>query len=95
MKLNQLKTKASPILADYGVTKASVFGSFARGKTTSDSDIDLLVQLGRKMSLLEFIELKHKLEDSLNRKVDLVQYDKIKPILKPYILADEQVFYQQ
>lgn len=94
MKLNQLKTKANPILADYGVTKASVFGSFARGKAKTTSDIDLLVQLGRKMSLLEFIELKHKLEDSLNRKVDLVQYDKIKPVLRPYILADEQVFYQ-
>ncbi len=93
--LTTLKTKASPILADYDVTQAAVFGSVARGQASSNSDLDLLVKLDKKISLLKFIELKQKLEDTFQTKVDLVQFDRIKPSLKPYILADQKIFYQK
>jgi len=38
---------------------------------TGTSDIDILVETGKTMSLFEFIRLKHELEDALGRKVDL------------------------
>ena len=74
--------------------KAALFGSVARGEATKDSDIDLLVQLDKTLSLFGFIDLKLQLEDALGKKVDLVQYDGIKKSLRDYILKDEKVFFQ-
>lgn len=95
MQLQDLLTKTSDILNNYGVKKAAVFGSFARGDCKNNSDIDILVELGRKMSLLDFVGLKLDLEERIGRKIDLVQYKTIKPSLKKYILKDEAVFYKQ
>ena len=65
------------------------FGSFATGKAKPKSDIDILVELGNKISLLQFIGIKYELEDLLGRKVDLVEYQAIKSRLKERIMAEE------
>lgn len=93
MQLSTIQQLTTPILLSFGVKKAALFGSTARNESTKKSDIDLLVQLGKKMSLFEFIDMKQKLQDALKTKVDVVQYDKIKPSLKPFILQDERVFF--
>ncbi|OGK14393.1 hypothetical protein A3A93_00390 [Candidatus Roizmanbacteria bacterium RIFCSPLOWO2_01_FULL_38_12] len=82
------------MFSQYGIKKAAVFGSYARGDNKDDSDIDILVQLGKSMSLFDFVGLKLDLEDKLGTKVDLVQYKTIKPSIKDYILKDEVIFYQ-
>jgi len=79
---------------NFGVKKAALFGSYARGQQNQKSDYDILVELGKKMSLLDFIGLKQDLEAVLGKKVDLVQYKKIKPSLKESILGSERVFFQ-
>ena len=89
-----LSDQTNSILSSYGVKKAAVFGSYARNTQTNESDIDILVELGRKMSLLDFVGLKLDLEDKLNKKVDLVQYKTLKPSIKDFILKDQSVFYQ-
>lgn len=94
MTVQDLHSKTHSILSKHGVTKAAVFGSHARGTQKKSSDIDILIELGKPMSLLDFSGLKISLEDSLAKKVDLVQYKNLKPSLKPYILKDEQVFYK-
>jgi len=92
MRLSNIQKTAIPILLSFGIRKAALFGSTARNETTKDSDIDLLVQLGKKMSLFEFIDMKLKLQEALHTKIDIVQYDKIKPSLKSFILQNEKVF---
>ena len=72
----------------HAIRKASLFGSFADGTATEDSDIDLLVELSKPIGLLEFIHIKHELEDLLGRKVDLLEFKAIKPSLKNYILPN-------
>jgi len=89
-----LSDQTNSILSSYGVKKAAVFGSYARNTQTDESDIDILVELGKKMSLLDFVGLKLELEDKLNKKVDLVQYKTLKPSIKDFILKDQLVFYQ-
>jgi predicted nucleotidyltransferase len=89
MDLEEIKRKALPILEKYGVTRAGVFGSVVRGEETEDSDIDILVEIERRMSLLDFAGLKVELEEALGRKVDLGEYSTIKPIIKDRILAEE------
>jgi len=89
-----LSDQTNSILSSYGVKKAAVFGSYAKNTQTDESDIDILVELGKKMSLLDFVGLKLELEDKLNKKVDLVQYKTLKPSIKDFILKDQLVFYQ-
>ena len=86
--LDEITSKIRPILKKYGIKKAGVFGSTARGETDTN-DIDLLVKIDRKISLLEFVGIKQELEDELGMKVDLVEYDSLKPVLKEDILSEE------
>lgn len=91
MKANtqEIINKALPILKKAGVTHSSLFGSLVQGEHRSDSDIDILVDLPKSKSLFDFVDLQFKLEEALNRKVDLVEYSTIKPRLKPYILKNQ------
>lgn len=87
--IDQIKTKVIPILKQAGVTRSSLFGSVARGEAKDDSDIDILVDLPKEKDLLEFVHLKHSLENVLGRKVDLVEYHTIKPLIRDSILHDQ------
>ena len=55
----------------------------------ADSDIDILVEIGKDISLLDFVGLKLELEEVLENKVDLVEYKTIKPLLKERILKEQ------
>jgi hypothetical protein len=76
-------------LKKYGVTRAGIFGSVVRGEARKDSDIDILVEIESRMSLIDFAGLKLELEEALGRKVDLGEYSVIKPIIKEQILKEE------
>ena len=88
-KLENIKNKIRPILRKYGIKKAGIFGSSARGESVVN-DLDLLVKIDGKISLLDFIGIQQELEDKLGMKVDLVEYKAIKPALKEEILRDEE-----
>lgn len=87
--LEDIKKKIRPILKKYGIKKAGIFGSTARSETEVH-DLDLLVKIDKKISLLDFIGIQQELEDELGMKVDLVEYEAIKPALKDEILKDEE-----
>lgn len=89
MDIEEIKRKILPILKKYGVTKAGIFGSVVRGEETKESDIDILVEINTRMSLLDFVGLKLELEDALGIPVDLGEYSAIKPIVKEQILSEE------
>ena len=91
MKVDEIKTRILPILRRYGVKRAGLFGSCVRGEMREDSDIDILVEIEKDISLLDFIGLKLEIEDALGRKVDLGEYDTIKPLLREKILKEQVV----
>ncbi len=84
----QMKPKILHITKAYGVKNVRVFGSFARGEQRFRSDVDLLIDVPKSMTLFGLSGLKIDLEGALKRKVDVVPADSIKPALKKYILAD-------
>jgi len=90
----QIKQSILPILKRYGVSKAALFGSAIRGQMGSKSDIDILVQIDKDISLLEFVGLKLDLEEALNRNVDLGEYETIKPLLRERILKEQEIILQ-
>lgn len=67
-----ISTSASRVLAQYDVSEAYLFGSFARGEQTPDSDIDLRLACGNTMTFGTLLELSHELEKELGRKVEIV-----------------------
>ena len=90
MSLQDIKGKMLPILKRYDVCRAALFGSAASGEATEDSDIDLLVSFEGEKSLLDLAGLKIELEELLGRKVDVLTYDSIHPLLKERILAEQE-----
>ena|SRR3989344_6481772 len=89
-EIDEIKQKILPILKDHKVTRAGIFGSYARGEQKKKSDVDILVEINDdNMGLLGFIRLKSILERALKRKIDLVEYSLIRKELRERILNDE------
>ena len=78
-----------PELAErYGVKSLFIFGSYVRGEARRSSDLDILVDLDDKRTLLQFIALENHLSDLLGIKVDLVERDTMKPAISRSILRE-------
>ncbi len=73
-------SKIKPILNnDFGVLKIGIFGSFAKDKVNSESDVDLFVEM-KNSDFDSFVGLKLFLEKLLERNIDLVRKrNQIKP----------------
>jgi predicted nucleotidyltransferase len=70
LTLEQIKTICSEIFKDYDVEYCYLFGSYAKGKATEKSDVDLLVSM--QLNGLKFFELIELLREKLKKKVDLL-----------------------
>lgn len=86
--LSNLLKRHRDDLHQRGVKSLAVFGSLVRGEETTDSDIDLLVEFNRPVSLFEFIRLKLYLEELTSRRVDLVTPDALRPTMRDEILSE-------
>ena len=87
--LKKVTSKIIPVLKEAGVTKSSLFGSYVRGDYRTDSDVDILVELPKGNSLLDLVRLEKKLEKALGKRVDLLTYNSVHPLLKDYISKDQ------
>lgn len=87
--MEDIKSKIIPILKEYGIEKAALFGSYASGNHNESSDVDILIQPSKGMGL-GFVRLKRDLEQSLNKEVDLLSYNGISPYLKQSILKHQE-----
>lgn len=89
LTIDQIKTKALPILKEAGVIRSSLFGSYVRGEEREDSDIDMLIEFPKGKSLLDLVRLERKLKEVLGKDVDLLTYKSISPLLKTYIQREQ------
>jgi predicted nucleotidyltransferase len=86
-----LKGKRDEILAiaaKHGAYNVRVFGSVARGEDTADSDVDLLVDMESRRSLMDMGMLLADLEDLLGRKVDLVEPEGLHWYIRDRVLRE-------
>ncbi len=88
LTIDSVKPKMLPILKDAGVLSASLFGSVARGENKIDSDIDILVEFPRGKTLFDLVDLKMKLEEALQVKVDVATPRSLSPKIKPFVQND-------
>lgn len=95
MTTQSIKKKIVPILKRQDVTKAALFGSIVRGEARKKSDIDILIKFKAGKSLLDLVRLEFKLEKKLGRKVDLLTYNSIHPLLRDIILKEQEIIYEK
>ena len=72
----------------YAVRSLSVFGSYARGEQTAESDLDLLVEFDEVPGMFAFVDLELELEDRLGLAVDLFTRPMLKPRMAPRVERD-------
>ena len=70
LTIDEIREGCSEILKDYPVQYCYLFGSYAKGKATAVSDIDLLISSG--VTGLRFYELAERLREKLHKKIDLL-----------------------
>ena len=72
----------------HGVTSIRVFGSVARREDSGDSDVDLLVTTGPKVSSWFPAKLILDLENLLGCHIDIVTESGLNPLLRDQVLAE-------
>jgi uncharacterized protein len=82
------REKILELAGRHGATQVRVFGSLARGEGTERSDLDLLVTLEEKRSLLDLVGLKQDIEELLHRSVDVVTEPALSPYIRDRVLAE-------
>jgi predicted nucleotidyltransferase len=87
--LSYLKNNKNRFQNDYQLKELYLFGSVAIEKDTPTSDIDLIVKFDGDMNFTKLFGIKHELEDKFHKKVDLLEFDAIKPELKKYIIMEK------
>jgi len=83
------RDKLMAIFKEYGVIKAAVFGSQARGEAKKSSDIDLLVEMEDGRTLFDLGGLSVDLKELFGKKVDLVEYGAIRSLFREQIMKDQ------
>ena len=76
--LEKLRAHKPELQRKYPISQVGVFGSYARGEATTDSDIDIVVEITGAMGL-NFVAMANELEDLFGIKTDVVPLRSIKP----------------
>jgi predicted nucleotidyltransferase len=79
------------------IRELALFGSVLRENFTPDSDVDVLIDFepkaDEKLTLLDLVGMQLELSQILQREVDLVLRDGLKPLIKDEVLANLEVIY--
>ncbi|KAA0990789.1 nucleotidyltransferase family protein [Dyadobacter aurulentus] len=87
MKKPELYKNLTSYLLQKKITRAAIFGSFARNEENDESDIDLLIE-GNNLTMFDILRIEDELGSIYNRKIDLVEYKAVKPSIQRHIFKD-------
>ena len=95
MDIAGIKKTVEPIAHRYGVKRIYLFGSYAKGTANEKSDVDLLVEKGKPMSLLKLSGMRQMIQEELNCSVDLVTTTGIEESFRDEIAGTEILLYEE
>lgn len=84
----------SPIAIRYGVKRIYLFGSYAKGKANEKSDVDLIIEKGKPMSLLRLAGMRQNIQEALGLPVDLITTTGMDEDFKKEIEGTEILLYE-
>ena len=92
------KEKTSQIIKETliknGADFVALFGSFARGEENSDSDVDILVNFKKPISLFDHAGIELDLENKIGKRVDLVTEKSLSKYIRPFIMKELFTLYE-
>ncbi len=91
--INEIINIVTPIAIKYGVENVYLFGSYARGEATSDSDLDLRIDKGELRGLIMLGAMYSDLEESFNKKLDLLTTGSLEQSFLQKIENEEVLIY--
>ena len=77
------------------ISKAYLFGSYARGEETSLSDVDIRLEVNDNFTLFDLTEIAYNLEEKLNKKVDIITSGNLDELLYEEIKKEEICIYSK
>ena len=89
-----INNKIVSYLKKYDPLKIGIFGSYARGEETEQSDIDILVEFKKQITLFDLGEIKYDLTELLNRQVDIVTERAINKRIKEHVYKDLKIIFE-
>ena len=91
------RSELDKLCQKYSIKELAVFGSYAKGHQTQDSDLDILVDFKslEGISLFSLSSIKENLTNLFNIKVDLVLKSGLKKMIKDEIINSSKVFYEK
>ncbi len=90
-----IRNVITPIAKSYGIKRIYLFGSYAKGEDMEESDIDLLIEKGKPMSLLKLSGMRQQVQEALDLSVDLVTTVGIEDTFKKEIQGTEILLYEE
>lgn len=92
LTVRDIKEAVVPLAKEYGARQVSLFGSFARGEQTEESDVDILLDKG-SIKGMQVLDFKDDLARLLGRPVDVVTTQGLGERFAARIKKDEVVLY--
>lgn len=86
--MKSITQQVLPVLRRNKITRAGIFGSYTKGVQGKRSDVDIIIEPPAGIGF-GFSGIKGQLEKTLGKKVDLVTYSGLNPLLKEKILNEE------
>jgi len=93
--IKEIQNKTAPIAKSYGIKKMNLFGSYARGEATDDSDVDFFIDKGHLKSLIQYFSFINDLEDTLKCHVDVVTTDIQDKTFLNHIMKEGVLIYEE
>lgn len=75
LSIDAIRLMVLPIVQRYGIDRATLFGSYARGDATAGSDIDLLIKCDNIRNMEDYLGLQEGLKKAIGKNVDIVMAD--------------------
>ena len=94
--ISEIEAAVAPIARAYGVKRIALFGSYAKGEATSQSDVDIhILDNGRLKGLFRLAGFHRELQERLAVPVDVLTSDALSDSFLERIKGEEVVLYEQ
>ena len=93
LNIEEIREAASDLARERGLERVYLFGSYARGDATPESDVDLRIDEGALGGLFALSGLYLALQERLHKKVDLLTTDSLDDAFLSRIQSEEVLLY--
>jgi len=93
--IDEIRDAVYMVALKYGVDRVVLFGSYARGEESQNSDIDLLIDKGAIKGLFQFSAFKRELQEKLKKPVDVLTKASLSERFLNTINQEEVILYEK